>query len=177
MGTNFSLTATLEMLERTPALIYQQLESLSDTWLYRNEGGDTWTVYDVLGHLVHGEKTDWLIRVEIILSDSADKKFKPFDRFAQFKDAGKKTLDQLLVEFIQIRKSNLEKLKKLNIGKSDLLKTGFHPVFGTVSLSQLLATWMVHDLNHMNQINRIMAAQMKQEVGPWIEYLRILKEN
>ncbi|MBS1513964.1 MAG: DinB family protein [Bacteroidetes bacterium] len=172
---NFSLEKSMEILERTPNVIKELLDGLSGDWTMQNEGGDTWTPYDVLGHLIHGELADWIGRTDIILSDGPDKNFKPFDRFAQFEESKGKTLKDLIGEFMILRIMNLQKLKERNITENDLNKTGIHPVFGEVTLKQLLSTWAVHDLNHLSQIIRTMAYQYKDEVGPWREYLRIVK--
>lgn len=171
----FNLENSIEILERTPLILETQLSGLSDVWTNCNEGEETWSVFDVVGHLIHGEQTDWIARLEIILSEEADKNFKPFDRFAMFEESKGKSLNQLLEEFKLLRQKNLNILKSKNITEKDLNKTGIHPVFGAVTLSQLLSCWMVHDLDHLAQINRIMAKQYKQEVGPWIEFLKILK--
>lgn len=171
----FEINKSIEILERTPITLYNQLNDISKDWIVNNEGEETWSVYDVIGHLIHGDKTDWMERIELILSNNNKKDFKPFDRFAQFETSKGKTLNQLLDEFIAIRNANLEKLKKLNITEEGLLKIGIHPALGSVTLSQLISTWVVHDLDHIAQITRIMAKQYKNEVGPWIEYLKILK--
>jgi hypothetical protein len=166
---------SIEILERTPYALHHLLNGISDDWVLNNEGPDTWSVFDVIGHLIHGEKTDWMDRIEIILSDSAEKNFTPFDRFAQFENSKGKSISMLLDEFIAIRNANLEKLRQLHITAKDAQKTGLHPAFGEVRLSQLMATWVVHDLNHIAQIARIMAKQYENEVGPWISYLKILQ--
>jgi len=171
----FSIEKSIEILERTPETLRSLLSQLSDEWIYANEGEGTWSCYDVVGHLIHGDKTDWLVRAELILSDEDDKTFKPFDRFAQFENSKGKNLSQLLDEFEACRKANLEKLKSFNLQQSDLSKKGLHPVFGEVTLSQLLSTWMVHDLDHISQISRVLAKQYTKNVGPWIEYLKVLK--
>lgn len=170
----FELTRSIEVLERTPSVLQAMLHGLSDDWILQNEGDDTWSPYDVIGHLIHGEKTDWVPRMEIILSDSTNKTFAPFDRFAQFDESKGKTLRQLLDEFAALRSENIDHLLAKKISEKDLLKTGIHPAFGQVTLSQLLSTWVVHDLNHISQISRVMSKQYKEEVGPWIEYLRVL---
>lgn len=167
---------SIEILERTPVVVYQLLHGLSATWISANEGENTWNAYDVIGHLIHGEKTDWMVRVEQIMSVSGDKKFRPFDRFAQFETSRGKTMDQLLAEFQEIRSANLTKLHRLNITAEDLQKTGEHPTFGTVTLAQLLSTWVVHDLDHIGQISRVMAKRYQNEVGPWIAFLKILRQ-
>lgn len=173
--TNFSLVKSIEILERTPNVLSQLLNGLSSDWTSVNEGGETWSAYDVVGHLIHGDQTDWMVRIELILSEKEDKRFVPFDRFAQFENSKGKSLNQLLDEFKLIRNSNLEKLKGLNITEIDLTKKGIHPTFGEVTLSQLISTWVVHDLDHLSQISRVMAKQYKAEVGPWIEFLKILR--
>jgi len=170
----FDLHKSIEILERTPLVVEAMLKGVSEEWTAKNEGPDTWSAYDIVGHLVHGEKTDWMARMEIILSDSTNKKFTPFDRFAQFKDSRGKSLQQLIDEFKTLRKKNLLKLRLKKIDSTELLKRGIHPEFGKVNLKQLLATWVVHDLNHIAQIARVMAKQYKTEVGPWVEYLPIL---
>jgi hypothetical protein len=171
----FSMESSLEVLERTPTVLNQLLSGLSPEWTHQNEGGDTWTAYDVIGHLIHGDKTDWLPRVELILFNNTNKEFATFDRFAQFENSKGKSLAELLQEFALLRKECTGQLRKLNISDDDLLKTGIHPHFGEVTLSQLLSTWVVHDLDHISQIARVMAKQYKEEVGPWIEYLKILR--
>ncbi|CCH55753.1 hypothetical protein BN8_05038 [Fibrisoma limi BUZ 3] len=170
----FSLDRSIELLERTPNVFKIMLLGLSADWTATNEGGDTWSPYDVLGHLIHGERTDWIPRAEVILAENADKTFTPFDRFAQFEESMGKSLAQLLDEFAAVRSQNLDRLRAFNLTDQDLDKKGVHPALGEVTLSQLLATWVVHDLNHIAQISRVMAYQYKNEVGPWIEYLRIL---
>lgn len=172
---NFTLEKSIDILERTPAVLQAMLENISDDWTMHNEGGETWSVYDVIGHLIYGEKTDWIPRTEIILSEKADKSFIPFDRFAQFRESKGKSVHELLAEFTILRKKNIEILRLKNLSGKDFDKKGVHPAFGEVTLAQLLSTWAVHDLNHIAQIVRVMANQYKQEVGPWIEYLRILR--
>lgn len=170
---NFSLPSSIYVLQQTPLVLEQMLNDLPDEWIYNNEGKDTWSPYDVLGHLIHGEKTDWIPRMEIILSDKADKRFVPFDRFAMI-NAEKQSLTELLEEFKSIRKKNLEILASKKLIEKDLDKTGIHPEFGEVMLKQLLATWVAHDLGHIAQIARVMAKQYKEEAGPWVKYLRVL---
>jgi uncharacterized damage-inducible protein DinB len=172
---NFTVEKSLEILERTPHVLITMLQNISDDWTFTNEGGETWSVYDILGHLIHGEKTDWIPRAEIILSESSDKTFIPFDRFAQFENSKGKSLNQLLNEFKLLRERNVEHLRSKKITSKDLEETGIHPAFGEVTLSQLLSTWVVHDLNHIAQISRVMAKQYKTGVGPWTAYLKILQ--
>ncbi|MBL7776093.1 MAG: DinB family protein, partial [Saprospiraceae bacterium] len=151
-----------------------QLDGLSDAWLFENEGPDTWSPFDIVGHLIHGEKTDWIPRMRIILSDGPDKTFTPFDRFAQFEASKGKTLRQLLGEFRDLRAANLNILRATPIGPDELAKTGIHPAFGPVTLEQLLATWTVHDLGHIAQVSRVLAKQYRSAVGPWEAYLPVL---
>ena len=171
---NFTVEKSIEILERTPEVLEAMLKDISAEWTEKTEGGETWSVFDVLGHLVHGDKTDWIPRAEIILSDKPDKAFKPFERFAQFEDSKGKTLPQLLDEFKSLREKNIGVLRSKNLTDKNLEETGVHPAFGEVTLAQLLATWTVHDLDHIAQISRIMGKQYKDEVGPWAEYLKIL---
>jgi len=170
----FNLNKTIEVLERTPQILDELLSGLSDDWTINNEGDDTWSPYDIIGHLIHGEQTDWMNRVDLILNND-DKNFIPFDRFAQFKHSKGKNLQQLLSEFKELRKNNLQKLKSFNLADYDFNKTGIHPEFKEVTLGQLLATWTVHDLTHISQITRVMAKQYKEAIGPWIKYFRMLQ--
>src|SRR6266496_4732822 len=172
---NFSIERSIQILERTPAVLNTMLQNISEEWTSANEGGETWSVYDIIGHFIHGEKTDWIPRAEIILSDKPDKAFVPFDRFAQFKESKRKSLQQLLDEFAILRKKNIEILCAKKLTDKSLAETGIHPAFGKVTMSQLLSAWVVHDLNHIGQICRVMAKQYKSAVGPWTEYLKILQ--
>jgi hypothetical protein len=171
----YTLPDAVAILERTPAVLDRLLRDLPAAWTSPNEGPDTWSAFDVVGHLIHGEKTDWIPRARLILSDAADKRFEPFDRFAQFEISKGKTLSQLLDEFANLREENLNTLKSWNLQESDLDKTGVHPTFGAVTLRQLLATWVAHDFTHIGQIARVMAKQYKEEVGPWVQFLGILR--
>jgi hypothetical protein len=171
----FSLDLALEILSRTPATLRSLLRGLSPPWIINNEGEKTWSPFDIVGHLIHGERTDWMPRLKIILNDGQARAFEPFDRFAQFEASKGKSLVELLDTFEVLRRQNLETLKPLHLTQEHFELKGRHPDFGTVSLRQLLATWVVHDLNHLAQIARVMAKQYKEEVGPWVEYLSILK--
>lgn len=171
----FDLNKSIEILQRTPYVLEMLLDNLPEEWIHSNEGETTWSPYDIIGHLIHGEKTDWISRMKIILSDNENKTFTPFDRFAQFRESEGKTLKQLLNEFKILRDQNIKWLKEKDLSEDDLIKKGMHPELGEATLAQLLATWTVHDLNHIAQIARVMAKQYKTEVGPWIEYLGILK--
>lgn len=170
---SFNLTHACSLLERTPAVLSSLLKDLPESWTHQNEGGDSWSPYDVIGHLIHGEKTDWIPRMEIILHGK-DKHFEPFDRFAQFTEGKEKSLNDLLADFSRLRKVSLEKLASANLGEAELSKTGVHPEFGEVTLKQLLATWVTHDLSHLGQISRLMAKHYKEDVGPWVRYIGIL---
>jgi hypothetical protein len=167
----FTVGLGLEILERTPAILRTWLGGLSPEWLAVNEGPDTWNPYDVVGHLIHGERTDWMSRTEIILNGGGT--FATFDRFAQFRESEGKSLAQLLDEFEAARRANLAKLRSFALTETDLNKTGTHPKFGTVTLGQLLSTWVAHDLDHLMQISRVMGKSLKQDIGPWTEYLRV----
>jgi len=153
------------------------LLNLDNEWTTRNEGGETWSAFDIIGHYIHGEKTDWLPRMNIILSDDPNKDFVPFDRFAQFHDSQGKSLDALLDEFKTLRQQNLDQLRNVKPTNEQLNQTGVHPKFGTVTLKELLAAWVVHDLTHIYQISRVMAKQYETEVGPWKEFLGVLNDR
>lgn len=172
----FNLERSIQILERTPLVLKSLLTGLSEEWTSTNEGNETWSAFDVVGHLIHGELTDWIPRAEVILSRSGSKTFTPYDRFAQFQDSKGKSLAELLTEFEELRKRNIVYLHAKNISNEDLHENGIHPDFGEVTLSQLLATWVVHDLTHIAQISRVMSKQYKDAVGPWIAYLRVLQE-
>jgi len=169
----FNVEDALPILERTPQVVSVMVRNLPDAWTLRNEGGDTWSVYDVVGHLIIGEKTDWIPRMKIILGEG-DKHFIPFDRFAQFRESKGKTLDQLLDEFAGLREKNIIELRSIQLDEQTLSRKGMHPQFGEVSLSELLASWVVHDLTHIDQIARVMAMQYEAAVGPWKAYMGIL---
>lgn len=172
----FSIDKSIEILDGTPKALQAMLLNISDDWTLNNEGGDSWSAYDVVGHLLYCEKADWILRAEIILSDKPNVKWEPFDRYAHFEESKGKSLKQLLIEFKKLRRRNVNRLKLKKLGDLDLQKIGLHPAFGEVTLSQLLSAWVVHDLNHIAQISRVMANQYKNEVGPWVNYLRILKK-
>jgi hypothetical protein len=170
----FSLDKSYEILERTPSVLRTLLTGLSDDWIKNNEGPETFSPYDVVGHLIHGEKTDWRDRTTMILEYGTEKSFVPFDRFAQFEASKGKSLTVLLDEFEKIRATNLAWLKSLNLSEEDFDKKGSHPSLSHVTLRQLLSTWVIHDLTHIAQITRVMAKQYKSEIGPWIEFFRIM---
>ncbi len=173
----FNMDESFEILERTPQVLEKLLAGLNDNWISNNEGENTWSPYDVIGHLIHGEKTDWIPRMMIILDEKENKRFEPFDRVAQFEESRGKSLKQLLHEFKALRIGNLKILKSHNFSEGILKKKGIHPEFGEVTLQQLLATWVVHDLAHLCQISRVMAKQYGEEIGPWIKYFSIFKNE
>jgi hypothetical protein len=170
----YSIAGSLEILERTPAVLTALLAGLSDDWVMPNEGPETFSPYDVVGHLIHGEKTDWTARAKMILESGNTKTFVKWDRVAMYEESKGKKLQQLLDEFAAIRKENMVWFRSLNLPVEDLDKKGMHPVLGDVTLRNLLATWVVHDLTHIAQITRVMAKQYKEEMGPWPEFFRIL---
>ncbi|MFM6926161.1 MAG: DinB family protein [Ferruginibacter sp.] len=170
----YSLARSYEILDRTPAVLQALLDSLPDDWVMPNEGPDTFSPYDVVGHLIHGEKTDWVPRIKKVLEFGNIQAFDKYDRFAQYELSKGKTLQQLLDEFTALRKENMVWFKSLNLSETDLDKTGMHPVLGEVTLRNLLATWVVHDLTHISQVTRVMAKQYKTEMGPWPQFFRIL---
>ena len=171
----FKLTEAVEVLAHTPETLTALLKGLSPNWTKSTEGPETWSPYDVVGHLVNAEKMNWMVRVNAILNDSESKPFAPFDRFTHFETSKGKSLETLLNEFSNLRKQNIQALHNLRLFKNDFEKLGHHPEFGKVKLGELLATWVVHDLSHIRQIVRTMAKQYKSEVGPWQAYLSILQ--
>jgi len=173
----FDLEQAVAVLSRTPATLKAMLEALPRNWVETNEGAETWSPFDVIGHLIHGERTDWIQRAQIILEHGEARPFDPFDRFAQFEESKGKTLEELLDEFAALREQNLVTLGKLKIGATELGKTGQHPALGRVTLKELLATWVTHDLDHIAQIARTMAKQYASEVGPWQAYITILHDR
>lgn len=174
-STEFNVAEAIAVLTRTPATLNALLRGLPDTWVRSNEGKDTWCAFDIVGHLVIGERTDWMPRVRILLENGEARPFDPFDRFAQLKDTQDKSLDQLLDDFARLRDENLAALQALNLQQQDLTRRGRHPALGVVTLSELLAAWAVHDLNHLHQLSRVMAHQYRDAVGPWSVYLGVLQ--
>src|SRR5258708_4809373 len=178
--TEFSLAEAIAVLTRTPATLNALLRGLPGIWVCGNEGrsneaNDTWSAFDIVGHLIVGERTDWMPRARIILKHGEARPFDPFDRFAQVKESQGKSLEQLLDEFARLRKENLAALEALNLQPQDLTRRGSHPELGVVTLAELLATWAVHDLTHVHQLSRVMAHQYRDAVGPWSAYLGVLK--
>lgn len=171
----FDLHKSIGVLERTPKVVAAMLEGLNEDWIMSNEGGESWSPYDIVGHFIHGEKTDWIERSKIILAQSENKTFEPFDRFAQFENSKGKTLSDLLNEFAELRSENIAELRSLQI-EGQLNLKGIHPDLGEVTLENLLSTWVVHDLGHIAQLGRVMSKQYKDNVGPWLAYLPILNK-
>jgi hypothetical protein len=175
--TDFSLSETIAVLTRTSATLNALLRGLPPIWVHRNEGKDTWSAFDVVGHLIIGERTDWMPRARIILESGLERPFDPFDRLAQVENSQGKSLEQLLDEFARLRSENLGALQELNLQPQDMKRQGKHPELGVVTLSELLATWAAHDLTHLHQLSRVMAHQYREAVGPWSAYLGVLQCN
>ena len=171
----YDLQQSIEILERTPATYTSLFYGLSKEWSHSNEGQETWSAFDIIGHLIQGEKTDWIPRSRLILSDAPDKTFEPFDRFAQEKWSVGKTMEELLDEFQALRTQNLHELKSWNLSEKDLQKKGIHPQLGEVTLKQLLACWTIHDLMHLHQVSRVIVKLYKDQIGPWKQFSGILK--
>jgi len=171
---NFDLTTAVPVLERTPAVLDLWLRGQPEAWLHGTEGPETWSPFDVVGHLIHGERTDWMPRVEHLLAHGEAVPFPPFDRFAQFAASRGRTLGELLDTFAELRAASLRRLEARRLTPTDLDRTGRHPEFGRVTLGQHLATWVAHDLDHIAQIARVMGRQYSEAVGPWRRYLRII---
>jgi hypothetical protein len=173
----FQLEHAMDILSRTPATLNSLLRDAPAEWTTGNEGHDTWSPYDILGHLIHGEETDWIPRTRIILEHrehGEPRAFEPFDRFAQFEKSRGKSAGELLDEFESLRTKNLTALRQMKITPDQLALRGTHPELGSVTLSELLATWVVHDLSHIAQATRVMCKQYSEAVGPWKQYLPIL---
>jgi hypothetical protein len=178
-ANEFSLADAVAVLTRTPATLDALLRGMPKIWAHTNEGRsnegkDTWSAFDIVGHLIAGERNDWMPRARVILEKGEIRPFDPFDRFAQERESRGKSLDQLLDEFTRLRRENLAALQALNLQKEDFTRRGTHPSLGPVTLGELLATWAVHDLTHLHQLSRVMAHQYKDAVGPWSAYLGVL---
>lgn len=175
MSENFSLDKSFEILEKTPDVLMVLLNGLSNEWLVSDEGEDTWNTKDILAHLIHGEDTDWIPRMKIILDQGKNREFEPFGRDG-FKDKyGNMSLDNLLDQFMAKRKNSLKMFKLFSITEDELELKGVHPEFGEVTLEQLISAWVVHDLGHIAQITRVMAKHYKTDIGPWGKYSPIVK--
>jgi len=173
--TEFNLDDTVAVLSRTPAALDALLRGLPRTWARDNEGEDTWSAYDIVGHLANLERTDWLVRVRRILEHGDSRAFDRVDRFAQMKEDQHQSLEQRLDDFARLRKQNLEDLKALNLQPSDFARRGMHPALGPVTLGNLLASWPVHDLTHLHQLARVMAYQYREAVGPWTRFMGVMQ--
>src|SRR3990170_3228973 len=173
----FQFEEAMTIFSRTSSVLRALLEDLPEGFTVNNEGPETWSPFDVLGHLIHGEKTDWIPRARIILEKGESRPFEPFDRTAMFESSRGKTLGDLLDEFASLRSSNLDKLRRWAITPAEMQKTGIHPALGRVTLGELLSTWVVHDLDHLAQIIRTMAKQYSPNVGPWRAYLSVLAQR
>jgi hypothetical protein len=171
---HFDPDRSIEILSRTPAVLDSLLRDLPDHWTRPNEGADTWSPFDVLGHMVYGEKVNWIPRAKMILEYGELRTFDPFDRFAMFRESQGKAVEELLDEFTALRQQGIEELRGINLTPELLARRGAHPEFGAVTLAQLLATWVVHDLGHIAQITRVMAKQYSEAVGAWKAYLPVL---
>lgn len=171
---DFDLAAGTAILERTPHTLRAMLAGLPPAWTDATEGPDTWSPYVIVGHLIHGERADWIPRAQIILAQGPDRRFKPFDRFAQFRESQRKTLAELLDEFARLRAESLATLAGWRLTEDQLALEGEHPEFGPVTLRQLLATWVAHDLGHVAQTARVLAKQYRDAVGPWRAYLPVM---
>jgi hypothetical protein len=170
----FTLTHAVEILERTPAALRALLRGLSDAWTIPNEGGDTFSAIDNLGHLIQGERHDWIPRARIILAQGPSVRFAPFDRYAHRAEIAGRTVAELLDQFAALRRANLDELQEWRLTERELVLEGEHPALGRVTLRQLLATWVAHDLGHLAQTSRVLAKQYRDAVGPWREYLPVL---
>jgi hypothetical protein len=173
----FSLESALPVLERTPAVLRALLGHLPPEWLSIKERAGGWSPREILGHLIHGEKTDWVPRARIILEQGISRPFEPFDMLGHEREIAGRPVDELLAEFEALRADNVQALVSLGLTEADLGREGMHPAFGRVTLRQHLATWVVHDLDHLCQVARVMAKQYKPEVGPWAAYLGVLHDR
>ena len=173
----FSLSNSVDVLRRTPSALDQLLRDLPDELATANEGPETFSPFDVIGHLIDGEETDWMTRARIILSDGNNKSFEPYDRFRHYARNKGRTLQSLLDEFAKLREQNLAELTGWKLDEPQLDLTGVHPSFGNVTLRELLASWVVHDLGHAAQIARVMAKQYRDDVGPWTPFLPVLTDR
>jgi hypothetical protein len=171
---NFDLAASIPILDRTPNVLRALLEGLPDAWIHANDGPGTWSAFDVLGHLIHGEKTDWMPRAHRILEKGSSEPFEPFDREAMFEASRGKSIEALLDEFERLRRANIATLRALDLKPADLARVGRHPELGAVTLGQHLATWTAHDLGHIRQIAQTMGRQYRDAIGPWRAYLSMM---
>ena len=174
-SSRFSMAEAITLLTRTPLTLNAFLRGLPNIWTHSNEGKDTWSAFDIVGHLNSAERHDRMPRVRTIMESGESRPFDPFDRFAQMRESEGKSLEQLLDEFARLRSESLAALQAMNLQSADLARRGTHPALGTVTLAELLATWVVHDLTHLHQLSRVMAHQYREAVGPWSAFLGVLK--
>ncbi len=175
--TEFRVADAVTVLTRTPAILDALLRGMPEGWARGNEGEDTWSPFDIVGHLMVGERTDWMPRVRILLEHGEGRAFDPFDRFAQGKESQEQSLEQRLDDLARLRRESLAALEALNLQPEDLRRRGRHPALGVVTLGELLATWAAHDLTHLHQLSRVMAYRYRNAVGPWSAYLGVLHCN
>jgi len=174
---DFNLKESMDVLERTPRTLESLLDGLSEPWIRRTEGPKTFSAFDVVGHLIDGEETDWIPRARIILSRSPDPRFEPYDRFRHWTRNVDRSLPSLLSEFGKLRSANLALMDSWHLAEEQLELTGIHPTFGRVTLRELLAAWVVHDLGHIAQVARVMAKQYREAVGPWVPFMPVLTDH
>ncbi|HET9707964.1 MAG TPA: DinB family protein [Gemmatimonadales bacterium] len=174
---NLALTQAIDVLQRTPAILHSLLDGVGEGWARGTEGPDTFSPFDVVGHLIDGEETDWIPRARIILAQGPSRRFEPYDRFRHRTRNSGRTLDSLLAEFATLRAANIALLRSWKLSDAQLAQQGEHPSLGAVTLRQLLASWVVHDLGHLAQVVRVMAKQYREEVGPWVAYLPVLTDH
>ena len=172
-----NLDHSIALLARTPAVLDALLRDLPDSWTRRNEGENTWSAFDIVGHLIHCERTDWLPRTKWLLQYGETQSFPPFDRWGHVRESQGKSLSQLLDEFAKLRSDNLAELRAMNLQPDDLARLGRHPAFGQLTLSDLLAAWAAHDLNHLHQLSRVMATQYRKAIGPFTQYMGVMHCN
>lgn len=176
-SSNFSLRSATSLLEKTPRLLRSWLTGLSDEWVHTPPGDDEFSPFDVVGHLIHGEKTDWIPRLHIILEHGTSKPFDPFDRFAMYEESEGRTISGLLDDFEKLRRQNLAELGSLSLSNEDLDRKGLHPDLGEVTARQLLSAWVAHDMSHVSQIARAIAARYRDDVGPWAAFMGVYRDR
>ena len=174
---DFDLDSSTDVLARTPATLGALLADLPEPWVRGREGLDTFSPFDVVGHLIDGEETDWIPRARIILARGPDPRFEPYDRFRHYARNVGRSLGELLDELARLRAANLDLLRSWRLTDAELDLTGIHPTFGPVTLRQLIAAWVVHDLGHVAQVSRVMAKQYREEVGPWVPFMPVLMDR
>lgn len=174
---NYRIEEAVQVLARTPCVLSALLDGLSDDWTSGDEGEDTFSPFEVVGHLLQGERHDWIPRARIILESGEDRPFEPFDRFAHREESRNSSMETLLSEFAAARQQSLLALEAMRLAEGDLDRRGTHPELGVVTLRQLLAAWVVHDLGHLAQVARVMGKQYTDQVGPWWQYMPVLSDR